>query len=716
MAKMTEEEFQGVVDEAIGDASDYVDDEVAGTRIKALAYYRGDPFGNEEEGRSQVVMTEVRDTVLAMMPSLMRIFMGSEYPVEFAPRRADAAEQAEQATDYVNYVFTVDNPGFTLIHSAIKDALLLKTGVLKWWTEKKVTVEELNYQGITDSEMVLLANDPDLELKEVEQAPEEADPSSGAPLGEPPEAKVNVKAIKKHVQMRQRVVSVPPEEFIISRNARDLDTADLVGHRSFKTLSELVEMGFDADEVKENGSTTSNFDKNQEALVRNPALAEVMGGGNETSDESMDRYYYCEVYMRVDKDGDGIAELRKVCTIGDNHYVLHDEMVDAVPMAVFCPDPTPHMVIGASIADQVMDLQLIKSNIVRNTLDSLAQVIHPRTGVVEGRVNMDDMLNTETGGIVRMTEPGMIQPLSEPFVGQAALPIITYLDEIRAQRTGISKASQGLDPDVLQSTTKSAVTATMSAAQERLELIARTLAETGFKRLFRGLLREVVKHQDRPRTVRLRNKWVDMDPSAWDAEMDVIVNVGVGTGNVEQRSAVLAQVLAKQEAIIMQLGPTNPIVDIKQYRDALAQFLAVNGMRDATKYFKEVTPDDLKAMAQNAGQQKPDPATMVAQAEVAKIEAETKRNDLKLLADAEKERMADDRERDKSEMDFWLRVQELQLKYGTQLQVEQIYAMVERERNARQIAAQAAAQEKQAQMKAAMAAQQPQAPAPGGMQ
>jgi hypothetical protein len=713
MAKMTEEEFQAAVGEAIDDAQDYIDDEIAPDRIRALSYYRGDLFGNEEEGRSQVVMTEVRDTILSMMPSLMRVFMGSEYPVEFAPRRAEAVEQAEQATDYVNYVFTVDNPGFSLVHSAVKDALLLKTGVLKWWTEEKVVVEELNYPGISESEMVLLANDPEVEIKEMIEVPAEtSQPDPTLPMDAPPEPIYDVKVTKKKSTKRQRVVAVPPEEFLISRNARDLDFADLVSHRCFKTLSELTEMGYDPDEVTEHGNTTSNFDHNQEAVARNPALKEVLGL-SETSDEAMDRYFYTETYLRIDKDGDGIAELRKVCTVGDNHYVLHDEVVDFVPMAIFCPDPTPHMVIGSSIADQVMDLQLIKSNIIRNTLDSLAQVIHPRTGVVEGQVNMDDVLNVETGGIIRMTQPGMVQPLSEPFVGQQALPMVAYLDDIRAQRTGISKASQGLDPDVLQSTTKSAVTATMSAAQERLELIARTLAETGFRRLFRGLLREIVRHQDKPRMVRLRNQWVEMDPSAWDAEMDVIVNVGLGTGNVEQKTNLLMQVVAKQEAIMLQLGPTNPLVDISQYRAALAQLLAVNGMREASKYFKEVTPDDLKAMAQGAGQQKPDPATMVAQAEVQKIKAENDRADKKLLMDAEKERMADDRERDKAEMDFWLKTKELELKYGTQLKVEEIYAMVERERNARQIAMQAAAQQQANQMKAAQAAQQAAAPAQG---
>jgi hypothetical protein len=339
------------------------------------------------------------------------------------------------------------------------------------------------------------------------------------------------------------------------------------------------------------------------------------------------------------------------------------------------------MVIGSSMADQVMDLQLIKSNVVRNTLDSLAQSIHPRTEVVEGAVNMDDVLNNETGAVVRVTQPGMIRELGGTFVGQQAMPVIAYLDDVRAARTGMSKASQGLDADVLQSTTKAAVTATMSAAQERLEMVARIFAETGIKRLFRGLLKEIIRNQDRPRTIRLRNQWVDVDPRAWDADMDVIVNVGLGTGSVEQKLQVLMAVSQKQEQILQTLGPQNPLVSVKQYRNTLAQILELQGFKDVTRYFSEITPEAEQKLAQPQGQQAPDPTQVLAQVEAQKVQKDIEIADKKMAVEIATQKAADDRERDKIETDVWLKAQEMSLKYGVRVPIEQAFALIDRNRD-----------------------------------
>jgi hypothetical protein len=698
-AGMSEEEFQGAVKAAIKDAADYIDDEVAPYRERAIRYYRGDAFGNEEEGRSQVVMTEVRDTILAMMPSLLRVFTASEKPVEFAPRRAEDVAMAEQATDYVSYVFNVDNPGFSILHSAFKDALKTKIGVFKWYTSTTTEVREENYSGIDDAQLAVLQQDGEIEVLQVVMTGEgDPDPMTGMPS-----PLYDVMIRRRIDNKRQCVECVPPEEFLIARNARDLDTADYVGHRSLKTLSELVEMGYDAETIEQHGNSSSSFELNLEAQTRNPALRDWMGGASDTSaDPAMRRYEYVESYIRIDRDGDGVAELRRICTIGEASFILHDEMVDEVKMAVICPDPEPHMVIGSSMADQVMDLQLIKSNVVRNTLDSLAQVIHPRTVVVEGAVNMDDVLNVETGGVIRATQPGMIQELGNTFVGQQAMPIIAYLDDVKASRTGMSKASQGLDADVLQSTTKAAVTATMSAAQERLEMVARIFAETGIKRLFRGLLKEVIRNQDRPRMVRLRNAWVPIDPRAWDADMDVVVNVGLGTGSIEQRVNLLTMVSAKQQEILQTLGMQNPLVTLKQYRNTMAQILELSGLKDASRYFSEITPEAEQQMAQPQEQQS-DPAQILAQVEAEKIKADIAIAQMKAQLDVQKQKASDDLERDKLDADIWLKATEMQLKYGTQVQVEGLYAQIQRERDAAKIMA----DQQRMQQQAAMRAQQP---------
>ena len=673
---MSEEAFQGAVKAAITDAEDYIDDEIAPQRRLATKFYRGDNFGNEEEGRSQVVMTEVRDTILAMMPSLLRVFTASEKPVEFSPRKAEDVPMAEQATDYVSFVFNNDNPGFSIMHSWLKDALTTKLGVVKWFTATTYDVREESYSGLDQAQINVLQTDSTVSSLEAVQTGEgEPDPMTGLPS---PIFDVFVRRQIEH--KRQVVECVPPEEFIIARNARDLDGADYVGHRSLKTMSELVGMGYDFDEIEQNGNTSSSFDLNDEAQTRNPGLRQFLGGTSETSDPAMRRYMYIESYIRIDKDGDGVAELRRVCTLGEACYILHDEVADDVRFAVICPDPEPHMVIGSSIADQVMDLQLIKSNIVRNTLDSLAQTIHPRTAYVEGAVNTDDLMNVETGGLVRVTQPGMIQELGSTFVGQQAMPILAYIDDIKAARTGMSKASQGLDADVLQSTTKAAVTATMSAAQERLEMVARIFAETGVRRLFRGLLKEIIRHQDRVRVVRLRNSWVPVDPRAWDADMDVVVNVGLGTGSIEQKVQTLMAVLAQQKEILQTLGPNNPIVSIKQMRNTIAQILELQGVKDATRYFNEITPEIEQQMAQPP-QPAPDPTQVLAQVEAEKIKKDIEIADKKMAVEIATQKAADDRERDKLETDVWLKSYEMGLKYGVVVPVEQALAIIDRPRD-----------------------------------
>lgn len=696
---MSEEEFQGAVSAAITDARNYIDDNIAPSREMALKYYRGDAFGNEEEGRSQVVMTDVRDTILAMMPSLLRVFTSSEKPVEFAPRMVEDVPFAEQATDYVSYVFYNDNPGFTILHSAFKDALTSKIGVFKWHTATKTNVCEETYSGLDQAQIQLLQQDGQTEIIALKQVGEgEPDPATGMPTP------IYDVSIRRRSEIKRQVVEcVPPEEFLIARNARDLDNADYVGHRSLKTMSELIEMGYEREEIEEHGNSSSTFNINVEAQTRNPALQQFLGNSLSSSDASMSRYEYVESYIRIDKDGDGIAELRRVCTLGDSAYVLHDEMADDVKFAVICPDPEPHMVIGSSMADQVMDLQLIKSNIVRNTLDSLAQTIHPRTEAVEGAVNMDDLMNNETGAIVRVTSPGMVRELGGTFVGQQAMPIISWLDDVRASRTGMTKASQGLDADVLQSTTKAAVTATMAAAEQRLEMVARIFAETGIRRLFRGLLREIVRHQDRPRVVRLRNAWVPVDPRAWDADMDVTVNVGLGTGSIEQRVQLLTMVNQKQQEILQTLGQQNPLVTMKQFRNTLAQILELSGLKDAGRYFTEITPEAEQQMAQPP-QPAPDPTQVLAQVEADKVKKDIEIAQMKAQLEIATQKASDDLERDKLDADIWMRAQEMSLKYGMPIDTNEVFAMIQRNRDM-------AMMQQQAPMQPAP--QQPQMPSPG---
>jgi len=687
--EMSESQFSASVKSAIDDAVDYIDGFIAPARATATQYYRGDLFGNEEEGRSQIVMTEVRDTIQAIIPSLLRIFTSSEQVVEYAPRDERGIEVAEQATDYVNFVFYNDNPGFSILHETFKDALKSKTGIIKWRWSEDTEISQAEYTGLDQASVNLLLEDPDCELVRMESTTEqEAVMSPDGQMVSPAVTTFDVTIRRKIPRNKAVVESVPPEEFLIAREARNLDNAAYVGHRSLKTMSELVAMGYDREEIEKFAGQGDVFSINYEAQTRNPAIMSFMMHAD-NPDPSMRRVLYVESYVRIDKDGDGIAELRKVCSLGNAHHILYDEVATDVPFAFFCPDPEPHMIIGQSIADQTMDLQLIKSSIVRNTMDSLAQVIHPRTVVVEGQVNMDDVMNNETGAIIRARAPGMVQPLAEPFVGQAAMPLIAYMDDIRAQRTGISAASQGLNPDVLQSTTKAAVTATVQGAQERIELIARIFAENGMKRLFKGLLKLLIRHQDKPRMLRLRGKWVEIDPKYWDADMDVQVNVALGHGTDQDKLQFLTMVSSKQEQIMQTLGAQNPLVDVSQYRNTLAQICTLAGFKDASRYFKAVDMQQVEQMVQQQAQnQPPDPNMMLVQVEAQKAQAQAQTNAMKAQSDEQASLRLDQREREKMQLDMLVRVAEIEAKYGTQVNIAQIEATMraETERHSTMIA------------------------------
>lgn len=669
--------LQSAVGAEIEDAIDYIDTVVSPDRAKAIEYYRGEPFGNEDEGRSAYVSTDVRDTVLGMLPPLMRIFAGAERIAEFMPARAEDIATAEQATDVIHYVFQKQNPGFSILYSTFKDALVSKTGIVKWWHEEQVDTNEYEYSGLTDGEVALLAADPELTIVEMEmEASAKADMSTGGelvPMG-PPMYEVTVRRVKK--QQKYCVAGVPPEEFLIDRKARDLDTASLVAHRQIKTVSDLVAMGYDEEMLLANSSAgDDDLETNEERFARNPYEDYQISTRN---DPASRKVLYIEAYIRYDRNGDGIAELLKVCTVGSAYKVVNVEGCDEIPFALFTPDPEPHTVIGLSEADKVMDIQATKSEIMRDMLDSLAQSIHPRTAVVEGQVNIDDVLNNETGAIIRMRAPGMVQPFSQPFVGQAAFPMLQYMDETKETRTGVSKASQGLNADALQSSTRAAVAATISAAQGRVELVARIFAETGLKRLFRGLLRLIVKNQDKPMIVRLRNQFVPIDPRVWNSDMDVDINVALSATSTDERREVLASVAQKQEMIMQSMGPNNPLVTMAQYRNTLAKLIEMAGFKDASAFFNEVPPDWQPQPEQPA----PTPEQILAQVQAESIQADIQKKAAELQLDREKMLRSDDRERDRIEADAYLRAKEMEMKYGTQVDIAAIRAMMERDREA----------------------------------
>jgi hypothetical protein len=353
----------------------------------------------------------------------------------------------------------------------------------------------------------------------------------------------------------------------------------------------------------------------------------------DSNDESMQLVEYYECYLKTDYDDDGIAELRRVCYT--NNEILHNEACDYIPFHSVCPIPIPHKFYGHSLADRAMDLQLIKSTITRQMLDNLYLTNNYRVGAVEGQVNLDDLLTSTAGGVVRMKNPNAIVPMTVQSNAAQSFPMLQYLDEVQSKRTGISDAQQGLNADVLQNVTATAVAAMTSAAQGKLELIARIFADTGVSSLFKGILALVCKYQQKERIIKVNNKYVPMNPREWINEFNLTVNVGLGTGTKQEQLAVMQMILDKQEQIITQYGLSNPLVNLKQYRDTLARFVNMAGFKDDSQFLMDVTEEQAQQIAQQqaqAGQTNPqvEAAQAIAQVEREKAQLKAQTDQAKL--------------------------------------------------------------------------------------
>ena len=655
--KMDDYQLRSIVSSELTDALNHFDSEYTQERLRAYDLYMGEPLGNEMPGKSSVVDTTFADTVEQIMPNLMRVFTSNDQYVRFSPRTAEDVEIAEQATDMANFVINHDNPGYKLLHTWFKDALMFRLGVVKYFWEEEEEVTEEEYNGLSEEELVMLLNDPDIEIVEQQETVTSsyADADTGEMVPLESSYDLSVKATRRSGKIK--IVNVPPEEFLVNRHATSLEDAYFVSHRTTMTVSDLVAMGYDQEEIEAHAGS-GDLDVDRERSSRFQDLE--ASTGTEPSDPSLREVIYYECIMNVDFDGDGIAERRRICAIGDGGtHILHNEPFDHIPFAVVTPIMMPHRLIGRSIYDMTEDLQVIKTTLMRQYLDSVYSSAMPRVAAVEGQVNLDDLLDGSPGGVIRVRQPGMLQSISGAPVGGEIRPLMDYVDMVKEDRTGISKASQGLSPDALQSTTASAVAATVRGAQVKMESIARTFAETGMKNLFKGILHLLTKYDQKPRTVRLRNKFVPINPAEWDSEFDVVVQVGLGTTDDETKIAFLTQIAAKQEQIMMQLGPQNPIVSMEQYVATLRSIAEIGGFKDADMFFN--SPQQVQqqmAMAQQQQQQAaPDPEMVKAQQE---MEMERMKMEQQMQLQREKMQFEMQLEREKLALQTELRQQELQ--------------------------------------------------------
>ena len=635
---MEQNELKSILQAEIDDAIGFIESETVEQRKQALEAYLRQPYGNEVEGKSQIVTGEVAEAIDGALPSLVRIFTGSDNIVVFEPQGPRDEASAKQATDYCNWVFTRDNEGVAILHDWFKDALLQKNGILKAYWEDKEDITKERYFDLSNDELAMLMSDETMEIVEQDTTEFPIIDPMGQPVIDPMGMPVmgathNVVVQQKKKSGKVTIENVPPEEFLISKKARTIADSPFVAHRQMLTRSTLVAMGFNKKQIE--GLQMGD------ALAYTPERVARYAAGEQpyqtqTDDPSMQEIEVFECYVKTDIDGKGIASLVQVFYASNE--ILEDakgkemiEEVDYVPFHSICPIPIPHKFFGNSLADRTVDLQLIKTTITRQMLDNLYLTNNARVVAVEGQVNLDDLLTSTAGGVIRAKSQGAVQQLTVQNVANQAFPMLQYLDTIQSKRTGVSDASQGLDPSVLQNVTAAAVASMQQAGAGKIELMARIFAETGVKSLFKGILHLLCKYQDKARLVRMRGEFVEFDPRTWANQYDVSINVGLGAGNRQEQMAMLSMVLAKQEQLMGQFGPANPYVSPAQYRGTLGRMVEIAGFKDSAEFYKAITPEQDQALSNPPPQQQQMPPEI--QALMAKTQAEIQANQAKAQAD-----------------------------------------------------------------------------------
>jgi hypothetical protein len=714
MPKMSDDQLRAVTDGEMRQAVGYWSGKLANQRLKAMAYYLGeaklDLSPPEVEGRSTVVSPDVRNTIESMLPQLMVKFCGGDSVVEFEPNKPGDEAKAAQATDYCNHCFFARNNGERVAYNWMKDALLSKNGIIKvWWdTRSEETREE--YMGMSDIELAQLMDDDEIEVTEQKSYPDEDDAEQrqeaiqqlnqqlqqaamAAQQGNPQAQQAVMQLQQQLAQIDQqppkmlfdvtckrvipggkiKVENVPPEEFLISRKAKTIADAGFVGHRVVRSASELTAMGYkNVDQLTSDDSSASLNMERIERLAYDDELAYLNTDTVSTLDPSQRLIWVTECYVRVDFDGDGIAELRKVVRAGNQ--ILDNEIVDVCPFVDITPVPMPHKFFGLSVADLALEAQRIKTSILRAQLDNLYLSVNGRTFAVDGQVNMDDLLTSRPGGVVRIKQPGAVGMLDQGRGdGGAAMGMMEYMQGYLEDSTGWTRYNQGSDGDSLNQTA-TGVNQITNRADMRLDLIARNFAE-GFRNLFRLMLRLCSQYQSKEEMVKLRGEWVSVNPRDWRTGFDTTVNVGLGTGSKDQQVQHL-MMLAQQQQFGLQIGTATP-QNVFEAQKELAKAL---GFKSGDKFFSDP--------AKNQAPQQPNPVQLQMQLEQAKAQAQMQIEQAKIQAQAQIEQM-------KAQINLQLE----QTKAQAQQQVDITRQSAEAEQQDRKVQAEAQLALAQAQLK-----------------
>ncbi len=675
--KVTNEQLRAIINSEINNSIGFMGSNLTSQRKKSMEYYMGEKLGTEIDGRSQVVSTDVADTIETILPNLLRIFTASDQVVKCEPVKSEDVPLAEQATNYINYIFNKDNPGFSILYTWFKDALLEKNGIVKVYWDDSSSVEQETYENLNDQEYQLLLDDENVTVVEEESFVDEkmkeamdllaAQATAQGQLVEEEATPMLHNCVIKRTSRggKVKIENVPPEEFLIQRTAKSIESANFVAHRVSKTRSDLIEMGFDK-EVVENLPTTNNIILNNERLTRYSDIDQAPF--DNAPDNSTAEIEIYECYVRCDIDGDGVAELRKVIVAGESGYeILSNESCDNIPFCSLTPIPMPHRFYGRSVAELVEDVQLVKSTVMRQLLDNMYLTNNNRVAIMDGMVNLDDLLTSRPGGVVRTKQPPsqVMLPMQSQTISQQAFPLLEYLDTVRETRTGITRYNQGLDADSLNKTA-TGVNAIMTQSQMRMELIARVFAETGIKDLFRRIFELTCKYQDKERIVELNNQFIPVKPTEWRNRFNISITVGLGSGSKEQQIMMLNNILERQlQAFQLQGNREYPMVSLKNIYNSLAKIIENAGLKNVENYF--VNPEMGKGMVTPPPEP---PLTPIEKIEFRRIASEEQRKIAELEIELKKVKSQNAEILYENE----IKLKELELKYNAQLDSQQIKA------------------------------------------
>lgn len=681
--KLTEDQISNAVSQAIEDAVSFIESEIAPDRITAQKYFDGKTKVSHEEGRSKVVATKCRDTVRAIKPALMRVFLQSGSPVEFVPRGPQAVQAAEQATKYAKYVFNRNN-GFDVLSDVIHDALVKKVGIAKAYYDETENVEIDEYTGLTEDQFRLLESDETAEIIESEITQEAQIDLMGMMVSP---AMYDAKVAMTSTRGEIKIKSIAPEDFFVDRDAISLDDYFVCGHKSEGRVGDLVAMGFDFDKVFELGGTGGVVDEEEEFARRG-----YDGNDSESSiDPSMRKIEITEAYMKMDIQGTGVPRLYKFLCAGDNYELLNYELCDYNPFSVFEVDPEPHTFFGRSLVDIIIDDQDAATSLMRGLLDNIAMINNPKLVINDQAVEIDDVMNNEYGAIIRSTDVSQVRELTVGSNATIALPAMQFFDEAIRGKTGVGDGAAGLNADALQSQTAAGVNAAVTAATAVGELMARVLAEGGMKQLFKTIATIARQNPNPDEMMRIDGEFVPVDPRSWGVEMDMETTVGIGNNKHEERMMMLQAMQQQQMQVYGAYGPQNGLVTLTNIRNTAADLMTLGGLPNVDRYLQPMNPQIEQQMQQAAAQaaqqqgQQSDPNAAFLQTEQMKAQTRAQVDMQKAAMEHQRKMLemasSDDLSRDKMAQDLLVDAAKILGQYGTSVDVAQIGAQQAAPRN-----------------------------------